>query len=57
MPWMLEYLAVTTCDDDALVDSSIRKSKDNPEMMVLSLVHRKTALEQRGWKGFSSDDL
>jgi hypothetical protein len=57
MPWMLEYLAVTTCDDDALVDSYIRKSKDNPEMMVLSLVHRKTALEQRGWKGFSSDDL
>jgi hypothetical protein len=54
---MLEYLAVTTCDDDALVDLSVRESKDHPGMVNVSVVHRKTGLEQRGWKGFSSGDL
>ncbi|RHZ43196.1 nucleic acid/nucleotide deaminase domain-containing protein [Aspergillus thermomutatus] len=57
MPWMLEYLAITACDDDALVDASIRESKDHPGMAEVSVVHRKTAMEQRGWKGFSSNDL
>jgi hypothetical protein len=57
MPWMLEYLAITTCDDDALVDLSVRESKDHPGMVNVSVVHRKTGLEQRGWKGFSSGDL
>lgn len=57
MPGMLEYLAITACDDGAVVDSSIEKSKDRPEMTEISLVRRRTAMEQRGWKGFSTDDL
>jgi hypothetical protein len=57
MSWMLEDLAITTCDDGALVDSSVHESKDHLGMVEVSVVHRRTALEQRGWKGFSSNDL
>ncbi|KAF7175114.1 hypothetical protein CNMCM7691_006518 [Aspergillus felis] len=37
MPWMLEYLAITTCDGDALVDANIRKSKNHPGMPEVSV--------------------
>lgn len=54
---MLDYLAMTSCDDGAVVDVSVRKCPDNPGMVKVSSLSRGTALEQSGWKGFSSDDL
>jgi hypothetical protein len=56
-PGMLEYLAVTSCDDGAVVDVSFRDSQVDSGKMEITRLCRKTALQQRGWKGFSSNDL
>lgn len=54
---MLDYLTITTRDDGVLLNSSVRESKDHRGMMEISTVYRQTALERKGWKGFSADDL
>ena len=57
MPGMLDYLAISSCDDGALVDVSIQKSEDTPGYVEIKSLYRRTAVDQRGWKGFSSNDL
>lgn len=54
---MLEYLAITGCDDGALEDSSIEPNPDDPSMMRISTLRKTTALESKQWEGFSSDQL
>lgn len=54
---MLDYLAISSCDDGALIDVSIQKSEDKPGYVKIESLYRRTAVDQRGWKGFSSDDL
>jgi hypothetical protein len=54
---MLEYLAITSCDDGAVVDVSFGDCQDDPEKVEIRTLSRKTALEHSGWKGFSSNDL
>jgi hypothetical protein len=56
-PEMLEYLAVTSCDDGAVVDVSFRDSQADSGKIEITSLSRKTVLKQRGWKGFSSNDL
>ncbi|MDF2434919.1 MAG: hypothetical protein JWP44_4550 [Mucilaginibacter sp.] len=57
MPGMLHLLAITSCDDGAIVDVSIRSCQDDPEMVEVTHLSRRTEMEQRGWTGFSSDSL
>lgn len=57
VPGMLDYLAITACDDGAVIDVSVRNSEDSPDEVVITSLKRVAALDERGWKGFSSDDL
>jgi hypothetical protein len=57
MPGMLEYLAITSCDDGALIDAALEESEDTPDHVMVKTVYRQTATDQIGWKGFSSDNL
>jgi hypothetical protein len=54
---MLDYLAISSCDDGALIDVSVQESEDTPGYVKIKSRYRCTAVDQSGWKGFSSDDL
>jgi hypothetical protein len=54
---MLNYLAMTSCADGAVVDVTVQTCLNSPGMVEVSSLSRRTQLEQFGWKGFSSDDL
>jgi hypothetical protein len=57
MPEVLSMLVFTACDDGALVDVSAQPSRTDPEMIEVRALRRPTAMEERGWKGFSTADL
>lgn len=47
-PNTLEWLAITGCDDGALLDTSVGKCPDDPKMMQINTVTRTTALQSIG---------
>ena len=56
-PNTLELLAITGCDDGALLDTSVENCPDDPKMVRINTVKRTTALESIGWTGFDSYQL
>jgi hypothetical protein len=44
-------------DDGALVNSSIKPDPNDPAMVQITVTRRKTALDTKGWTGFTSDQL
>lgn len=56
-PGTLDYLAITDCDDGAMKNFSIKNDPDDPTMVQISYMQKRTALDQIGWSGFSSDQL
>lgn len=53
-PNTLEVLALTSCDDGTLLDTSVEPCPNNPEMLLIGTLKRTTALESIGWTGFDS---
>jgi hypothetical protein len=56
-PGTLEYLAITACDDGAVIDVSIEKDAHDPTLVQINSMMRKTALDSMGWAGFRSSQL
>ena len=56
-PGTLDLLAITDCDDGARRDIKIEEDPDDPTMVRVSSMVRRTALETRGWTGFDSRQL
>lgn len=56
-PNTLEWLAIEGCDDGALVDVSMEKCTNDPEMVTINYSMRTTALQSMGWTGFNSAQL
>lgn len=56
-PGMLEYLAITACDDGAMVDSSVTEDPHEPTMVQINTMMKKTALDALDWAGFDSSHL
>ncbi|KAI9721985.1 MAG: hypothetical protein M1812_001943 [Candelaria pacifica] len=54
-PGMLDMLAITQCDEDALRDCSITTAK--PEFVSVNTMFTGETLERMGWEEFSSDQL
>lgn len=55
-PGTLDMLAITGCDDGALLDYTIEKCPDDPEVTGISTRTRTTALQSLHWAGFDSSD-
>ena len=53
----LEYLAITGCDDAALLKSSMRECPDDPTMIEITSWRQKSALDASGFEGFQSSQL
>jgi hypothetical protein len=56
-PGTLDYLAITDCDDGATGDVSVENLPNDPTMVRVSSMVRRTALETMGWTGFDSSQL
>lgn len=56
-PGTLDYLALTDCDDGATGDVSVENLPNDPTMVRVSSMVRRTALETMGWTGFDSSQL
>jgi len=56
-PSTLDLLAMTCCDDGALLHCSIEQCPNDPEMLILKTLTRLTALHSMGWTGFNSGQL
>jgi len=56
-PGTLDYLALTDCDDGATGDVSVENLPNDPTMVRVSSMVRRTALETMGWAGFNSSQL
>jgi hypothetical protein len=56
-PATLDLLAITDCDDGAMRDMQIEEDPDDPAMVRVSSMVRRTALETEGWAGFDSSQL
>lgn len=56
-PNMLEYLAITDCDDSAARDHEFEKVPGDPSMVQIRYMEKRSALDSSGWTGFSSDQL
>lgn len=54
---MLDYLAITECDDGAIRDVQFSQNQDDPDMVTVSYLQKISQLEKMGWEGFSSDQL
>ena len=50
-------LAITACDDGAVVDVSAERDPDDPSMIRIKTLTRTTALESNEWAGFGSSQL
>ncbi|KAL1876172.1 hypothetical protein VTK73DRAFT_9610 [Phialemonium thermophilum] len=57
VPGLLDFLALSSCDDGALLDVALDRSPATPGFVSVETRWRPTAVEKRGWKGFSSNDL
>jgi hypothetical protein len=55
-PSTLQYLAITDCDDGAMLDTKIEPSEIEG-MVEVSELKMPTALESMGWTGFDSSQL
>lgn len=56
-PNTLELLAITGCDDGALLHTSVEECPDDPKMVQINTVTKTTALQSIGWTGFDSSQL
>ncbi|KAI2607967.1 hypothetical protein GGR54DRAFT_390293 [Hypoxylon sp. NC1633] len=56
-PGTLDFLAMTACDDGAYISSSVTSDPNDPSKVKISVLKKKTAVEEMGWNGFSSDQL
>jgi hypothetical protein len=56
-PSTLELLALTACDDGAIADVSVEKDPDDPTMVRIGTMTKKTALDSMNWRGFQSSQL
>jgi hypothetical protein len=56
-PSTLAYLAMTGCDDGATGDVRVKEDPNDPTMVQVTSMTRRTALDSRGWMGFSSAQL
>ena len=56
-PGTLDYFALTDCDDGAMRGSKISEHPDDPTMVRVETMTRRSALETMGWTGFDSKDV
>lgn len=56
-PSTLEYLAITKCDDGATRDVRVEEDPDDPTMVRVSSMVRRTISETKAWTGLNSSHL
>jgi len=54
---MLDFLAITGCDDGAIRDVKVNKNAGDPGMVSVEVIQEQTSLESGFWTGFTSDQL
>ena len=54
---IIEYLAITACDDGAIADVSIEQDPNHEGMVMIRTLRRIKALDAQDWTGFDSSQL
>ena len=56
-PGTIDLLAIIDCDDGAMRDMNFEEDPDDPTMVRVSSMIRRTALKTTGWEEFNSSQL